>query len=246
MNYELFTNPGSREINEDRIGLAMHGDSYCFVVADGLGGHGNGEVAAQKAMDAVCGHFLEFGYSDDFFDMAYQKAQKAIIKEQEEQLAFSKMKTTLVILILHEGKAYISHVGDSRAYVFKNNKLKKRTIDHSVPQMLALSGNIKEQEIRFHPDRNRLMRVMGIKGEEPRYETEVPLKMNQVQAFLLCTDGFWEFIDEATMEKLLRQSTSAKEWIEKMETEIKGNGIGKEMDNFTAAVIFMDKRKWFW
>ena len=63
IQYETFTNKGTREINEDRYGVALHGDSYCFAVADGLGGHGNGEIAAQSAIDAVCTVFVDEGYA---------------------------------------------------------------------------------------------------------------------------------------------------------------------------------------
>lgn len=70
--YDTFTNKGTREINEDRYGVAMHEDSYCFTVADGLGGHGNGEIAAQAAVDAICTMFVDEGYSDSFFKRRFQ------------------------------------------------------------------------------------------------------------------------------------------------------------------------------
>lgn len=160
--YDTFTNKGTREINEDRCGVAMHEDSYCFTVADGLGGHGNGEIAAQAAVDAICTMFVDEGYSDSFFKKAFSAAQDAIVQQQERLQAPSRMKTTLVVLVIHKGKAVWAHVGDSRLYEFKQGKMKGRTIDHSVPQMLAISGEIEEKDIRHHLDRNRLMRVMGI------------------------------------------------------------------------------------
>ena len=168
--YDTFTNKGTREINEDRCGVAMHEDSYCFTVADGLGGHGNGEIAAQAAVDAICTMFVDEGYSDSFFKKAFSAAQDAIVQQQERLQAPSRMKTTLVVLVIHKGKAVWAHVGDSRLYEFKQGKMKGRTIDHSVPQMLAISGEIEEKDIRHHLDRNRLMRVMGIRGETPRYD----------------------------------------------------------------------------
>ena len=70
--YETFTNKGTREINEDRYGVAMYGDSYCFTIADGLGGHGNGEIAAQAAVDAICTMFVDEGYSDVFLKRHFQ------------------------------------------------------------------------------------------------------------------------------------------------------------------------------
>lgn len=246
IQYKVFTDPGSRKINEDCPGVSESRQSYCFFVADGLGGHGKGEIAAQTAMKAVCGTFSEQGYTDDFFKTAYYRAQELILAEQKTRHAFSEMKTTAVSLVLHDNKAYWAHIGDSRLYIFKHNKVKFRTIDHSVPQMLALSGDIKESEIRKHPDRNRLLRVLGVKGEQPKYELGKTIRLSGIQAFLLCTDGFWELIDEESMEKLLKSSNTPDEWIEKMRKVILENGKNTEMDNFTAIAVFCDKGGWFW
>lgn len=248
LHFQTYTNSGSREINEDRYGVAIHENGMCFVVADGLGGHGNGEVAAQLAIDAVCVEFVENGYSEEFFENAFKKAQFEILQEQQRQLAPSKMKTTVVNLVISDNKAYWAHVGDSRLYVFQNHRLKLRTLDHSVPQMLVLSKSIKEKEIRNHPDRNRLMRVMGVKGEEPRFDVGDPFKLTKNQVFLLCTDGFWELIEETEMERLLKESQTPKEWIDKMSGIVRKNGEGKEMDNYTAIAVFWNKNKsgWFW
>lgn len=90
------------------------------------------------------------------------------------------------------------------------------------------------------------MRVLGIAGEKPRYEKSQPVKLSGRQAFLLCTDGFWELIDEKTMEKYLKESASPEKWIEKMRHEIQENGMGKEMDNYTAIAVFSEKGRWFW
>ena len=79
--YETFTNKGTREINEDRYGVAMYGNSYCFTIADGLGGHGNGEIAAQAAVDAICTMFVDEGYSDVFFKKAAGAATGTIPDE---------------------------------------------------------------------------------------------------------------------------------------------------------------------
>lgn len=245
MEYTSFSNQGSREHNEDSCGVAIHGTSYCFVVADGLGGHGGGEVASKIAVDTVCSFFTEHGYSDAFFSTALNMAQKAILLEQDKAHAISQMKTTIVILVIDDGQAYWAHVGDSRIYVFKNKKYKLRTIDHSVPQMLALSGEIAEYEIRFHPDRNRLMRVMGIKGEQPRFDCGKPFKNRGFQAFLLCTDGYWELIDEREMECLLRECATVEEWVIGMNRIVQKNGAGKDMDNYTAIAVWVKKGKIF-
>jgi serine/threonine protein phosphatase PrpC len=245
--FSEYTNIGSRQQNEDNLGVACHGESYCFVVADGLGGHGGGEVASKIAVDTVCDLFVEKGWSENFFEQAFSTVQESILEEQERQHTPSRMKTTLVILVIHEDRAYYAHVGDSRLYYFKNNKVRKRTLDHSVPQMLALSGEIKESEIRHHPDRNRLIRVLGVKGESPRYEVGDPIKISGNQSFLLCTDGYWELIEEKQMENHLVRACDVSDWIKKMNQDIDNNGKGTDMDNYTCvAVLSHTKRLFNW
>lgn len=238
IQYAVFTDNGSREINEDRYGVAMHGDSYCFAVADGLGGHGNGEIAAQAAVDAVCTTFVDEGFSDSFFKTAFFAAQDAILHQQEILRAPSRMKTTLVVLVLHEGKAMWAHVGDTRLYSFKQGKMRGHTIDHSVPQMLAVSGEIEEKDIRHHPDRNRLMRVMGIRSEEPRFDASPAMRLHGDNAYLLCTDGFWELIEDADMMRLHREALSPETWLSEMSELIRKNGEGSDMDNYTAIGVY--------
>lgn len=242
MQFATYTNHGTREVNEDSFGTAASGASYCFVVADGLGGHGGGDVASRCAVETVCRRFVSDGFSDHFFEDAFRAAQDAIIAKQEQTEKTAQMKTTLVIAVLHEGKTYYAHVGDSRMYLFRNGRYKLRSIDHSVPQMLVLSRQIREAEIRHHPDRNKLMRVMGVRGETPKYEEGQTIKNSGAQALLLCTDGFWELIDEKAMAETLRRSNSPDMWLEHMSGIIRDNGKESEMDNFTAIAVF-DKTK---
>jgi serine/threonine protein phosphatase PrpC len=116
--------------------------------------------------------------------------------------------------------------------------VKLRTLDHSVPQMLVFAREIKEKQIRNHPDRNRLLRVMGIEWEKPMYELAEQTQLEKYQAFLLCSDGFWELIDEKQMCKLLKNSSTVEEWMQAMVEVIKQNGIGKNMDNYTAIALW--------
>lgn len=245
MKYSVFTDNGTRAVNEDSLGTAMYGKSSCFVIADGLGGHGGGDVASQTAVETVCTIFAEYGYSEHFFSDAFQTAQAAILQKQKDSHSSTQMKTTMVVLVIHEGKSYFAHVGDSRMYLFTRKKQKLRTQDHSVPQMLALAGTIKEEEIRHHPDRNRLMRVMGVKGEDCRFEVGMPHKNSGFQAYLLCTDGFWELIEEKKMIEELKSSKTPDEWVKRMVETVRKNGLGTEMDNFTAIGVFEETKGLF-
>ena len=150
-----------------------------------------------------------------------------------------EMKTTTTLLVVEGNRIRWGHIGDSRLYVFKKGKYKKRTMDHSVPQMLVLAHEIKEKEIRNHPDRNKLLRVMGIEWGYSKYDISAEEKRKEGYSFLLCSDGFWELIDEKQMSATLKESENATEWIEKMSVIVKKSGEGKNMDNFSAIALIL-------
>ncbi len=238
MKYAVFTDKGDREINEDSVGYVEKGNNFCFVLCDGLGGHGMGDVASDLVKDVFCNCFSKTDDMVNFLGETFGAAQQILMAEQKKHRASRKMKTTVVALTTDGKSAYIGHIGDSRLYVFKNNKVKTRTLDHSIPQMLVLSREIKESEIRNHPDRNIVLRVMGIEWEEPMYELAVPLPLKKCQAFLLCSDGFWELIEESKMCELLKKSASPNEWLTQMAEIVKQNGKGRNMDNYSAIAVW--------
>lgn len=240
LKYATFTDKGGRPVNEDSIGAFQKGDNSCFILCDGLGGHGMGDEASAL----VVGVFESmFNNSDDmvnFVGQSFVAGQQILMQEQIDKHAKHRMKTTGVAVVTDDTNAYIGHVGDSRAYVFKKNKVKCRTIDHSVPQMLALSHDIKESEIRNHPDRSLLLKVIGVEWEEPQYELMAPIPLKKCQAFLLCSDGFWELIEEKEMCSLLKGSNTVEEWLQSMVEVVKANGVGKNMDNFSAIAVWVE------
>jgi serine/threonine protein phosphatase PrpC len=238
VDYAQITKPGSRDYNEDSAVVLENDRGSLFVVADGLGGHGRGEVASALVTDTFKKHF-ENDIADvtAFISETMLAAQANLLKEQKTKSASFEMKTTCVALLITNGTCQMGHVGDTRAYVFQNNKIKTRTLDHSVPQMLVMSGEIKEKHIRNHPDRNRLLRVMGIDWDSPRYDLSEDIPLSECQAFLLCTDGFWELCDEKKMCAFLKKSGNASEWLRLMTEEVEKNGQGIDMDNFTAITV---------
>lgn len=241
MRYHTITNQGGRPVNEDSIGVTEYGDLACFVVADGLGGHGKGEVASRLAVQAFDGVFSapEEKPLTELLSDAFLRAQEDILREQRNVGAASQMKTTAVALAIQNGKAVWGHIGDSRLYVFTKHRVKVRTLDHSVPQMLVLSGEIREKKIRQHPDRNRLLRVLGVAGDPPRFELSEPRPLDQIQAFLLCSDGFWELVTEREMGKLLRRFRTPEEWLDQMKAIVEKRGRGTDMDNYSAIAVIL-------
>lgn len=196
MTYSVFTDKGNRNVNEDSIGVFARGDSSCFILCDGLGGHGMGDAASKLVVNVFQNRFDTVGITPEFTKESFVIAQDLLLMEQKRLNVGKKMKTTGVSVSLDEKKIYVGHVGDSRAYIFTKNKVRCRTIDHSIPQMLVLSGEIKESEIRNHPDRSSLLRVIGVEWDKPMCDIMKPIGRKKAQAILLCSDGFWELIEE--------------------------------------------------
>ena len=236
LTYSTFTDPGSRKVNEDSIGVCNNEENNCFILCDGLGGHGMGDVASLLVVDVFKSQFEKCHDCSEFLGSTFLAAQDVLMAKQSELHAERKMKTTAVSVVTDNKNAYIGHVGDSRLYIFSRNKVKRRTLDHSIPQMLVLSKDIKDSEIRNHPDRNVLLRVLGIDWEEPMYELIKPIPLKKCQAFLLCSDGFWELIEENEMCELLKKAKTVNEWLDNMVDVVRTNG---NMDNFSAIAVWL-------
>lgn len=242
ITFSLFTDKGDHEPNEDTIGMMEKDGAYCFVLADGLGGHGNGDQASQLVAGCAADIFLEEGESPGFLGRAFYEGQRQLLQEQRRSDGVAGMKTTMVLLTVGGSEIRWGHIGDSRLYYFKRNRLKKRTLDHSVPQMLANARQIRESEIRHHPDRSHLMHVMGAAWEGQPFELAdpIPVKCWGRQAFLLCSDGFWELIEEAQMERLLKGARTVQEWMDGMAGAVMQNGAELEKDNLSAIAIWVE------
>lgn len=242
MRFSMLSKEGSRSHNEDNIGMYQDQDSSCFVLADGLGGHGKGELASETAVKAAVEILAGTDGEEELsslIERSFLTAQEEIIRIQEADRTASDMKTTMVLLEMEGNRAVWGHIGDSRLYYFRKNRLIGRTLDHSVPQLLVRTGEIKEKQIRHHPDRNRLLRVLGASEERPRFETGDEVQTVPGDAFLLCSDGFWELIEEKKMISCMKKSGGPEEWLERMEQIVLKNGAGLEMDNYSAIAVWI-------
>lgn len=223
-----YSDIGTREKNEDSFSYIEKGNNAIFVVADGLGGHENGEIASSVCVKCIVDDFI----NNDNFELleAINKANNVILKKQQE--LHQSMKTTVAVIVLDEDSITIGHIGDTRAYAIKENAILYQSMDHSVAQTAVLVGEITLEEIREHCDRNQLTQVLGIKSN---LKVEIKkLKRKEIDSLLLCTDGFWEYVTEDMIINCKR--LNVEQWLNNMKSKIPCEGH-KDIDNNTAMVI---------
>lgn len=240
ITYAVMSKKGGRAVNEDSVGVKENRKGFYFVAADGLGGHGQGEVASQLAVKTILSVAdLSDASGREWMETAICEAHKQILEEQKRQGLLNEMKTTVTVLHISGERAQWAYAGDSRIYQFKKGKLLGRTMDHSVPQMLVNQGVIKEKDIRGHEDRNRLIRVIGNQEDKPKFDVSDHISAVPDTSFLLCSDGFWELIEEKEMCRLLKASKTPEAWIQAMEEVVLSNGKNSNMDNYSAVAVFV-------
>ena len=225
---------GTRKVNEDSVLVLNDDDRHLFVVADGLGGHGMGDVASDVLVSSFNKSFCEWsgGKNVHFLRDAFDKAQEAVLLAQKSCAVRGQMKTTAVVLSISGNRCAWGHVGDSRLYRFRKQRFIERTLDHSVTQMLALAKEIKEEDIATHPDRSILLCAVGDKWTKPRYEISKEVTITAGDAFFLCSDGVWE---NAVVIRDITQP--AKLWLGSVMQAIEAAPADKDIDNYTAIAV---------
>ncbi len=236
---------GGREYNQDYLDLLVEPDGACLVVCDGLGSYYGSEVASRICASKVIESFAQVKKADrtrivkpEFSQGFIQTAHNCVIDEKENNPKIRSSCTTVACVVTDFESTVISHIGDTRVYFFKNNKLHFQTKDHSLSQISVEMGKIPLRDIRSDKDQNKLTRVLGsdyyIPPDCDIYNT--PLAPND--AFILCTDGFWEYVYEEEMEEDLASSATPEEALSKMERRLLSR-VTKFNDNYSAIVAMV-------
>jgi len=197
-----------RSSNQDAMGIFERPDgSRLMVVADGMGGHQGGEIASQLALEAIAEHFsASHGPPTQVLREAFVHANARIRARAQQEPHLMGMGTTGVALWLGgDGRIWVAHVGDSRAYRFRYGSLEVLTADHSVVGEMLRRGLLSQAEADIHPRRNELMRSIG-----SLEQVEVDLAEVGAEAgdqFLLCSDGLCGVIDDSEIGAVLLRET---------------------------------------
>ncbi|MCC6870466.1 MAG: serine/threonine-protein phosphatase [Burkholderiales bacterium] len=231
--------PGGRERNEDAYGFWTGSGCCLAVVSDGAGGHAAGDVASRLAVRVVLQSLQEAAScSAGALDAALHAAHRALLAQQAARDELATMRATATVLAIDTAHdtAVWAHVGDTRLYCLRAGSIVAQTKDHSVVQQLVDAGYLPPSALRQSLARGKLFAALGHESALPVsvHETSFPLRVGD--AFLLCTDGFWEYVDETAMVDTLARSASPAAWLDAMVADVVRCG-GREQDNYSALAV---------
>lgn len=198
---------GDRREQQDRLGLFSHPrrkGTVCALVADGMGGHTGGALAAEQVLHSARGNFERYSPSMEAPEALLVEAfsEAHLLIRSGRVLNEKDPHSTGVALILEPGSAAWAWCGDSRLFHFRGATAKTRTRDHSYVEELLRQGKINPQEAAVHPNRNVLITSLG--GDEaPRIETTVCTDFAAGDSFLLCSDGLWGYFEDAELARIV-------------------------------------------
>ena len=237
-DYYEFSNSGGRDYNEDSVGAKLCAGGGIFLVADGLGGLSSGEVASGMVRD-----WLIEKFDDSITDVpAWINENVKAVNDQIlaiEQQQNKKMKSTLVMLTVLNNNMVFAHAGDSRLYYIHNNELVYYTEDHSVAFKKFKAGEIGRDQIGQDEDQSSLLRSIG--GDD-HYEPTIfpyPEQISSGDAFMLCSDGAWEYLKDLEVLVDKQKSSSAKEWAQRLLLRIMDRVDGKN-DNLSIVTLIVE------
>jgi serine/threonine protein phosphatase PrpC len=222
-----------RERNED----GFLTQEPLFAVADGMGGHRGGAVASEVALEMLSqmdgDSMAGSGAAEGLADMVGQ-ANDAVLERASGEPRLTGMGTTLTAVVVQPGRIHLAHVGDSRAYLFRDGSLRQLTEDHSLVQRMVKEGKLSPEEAEVHPHRSVLTRALGVEpGLEVDRET---LEVREGDRLLLCSDGLTTMVDEEDIQRIVAENEDPQRAADALVAAANEAG---GVDNITALVLFV-------
>ena len=241
MRFTIFqeSRKGSRKVNQDRIAYTYGRDTLMLCVADGMGGHAGGEIAAQIAVRLFIERFQQEAKPIlrnplKFLQDTMLRAHAALGSYANQFSMLETPRTTCVVVVVQANHAYWAHVGDSRFYLFRQGSLIGSTKDHSKVQYLVDQGIIQADEVSEHPDRNKIFSCLGgLVDPVIDLSRRTPLRNGDI--LMLCTDGLWSVMSQSEVATYLTSTPILKTGPQMMrESEKRG---GPDGDNLSTIIV---------
>ncbi|MDO4562864.1 MAG: Stp1/IreP family PP2C-type Ser/Thr phosphatase [Clostridia bacterium] len=230
----------TRVLNEDSFLVGNEDKPKIFILADGMGGHNAGEIASKMMADTAMDFLRE--NSDDASEgirsygrllaASIAHANTVLFSAQAEKAELCGMGTTSDICAVWDEEFCVAHVGDSRVYILKGEKIKQITKDHSVVEMMVDNGTITQQEAKTHPQRNIITRAVGT---SERIKTDIShQKWSEGDVIIMCSDGLTNMLSDAAIADIVRSAPTLGEAAANLVREANSAG---GFDNITVILI---------
>ncbi len=234
---------GDREVNQDRHGVLLGDTEVMLTVCDGMGGHEDGEIAAQTAVETFMSGFKEHkpdldaapAFLKDVIEVAHRAVVRAGIRKPVDQ----RPRTTATLAIISDGTAIWAHVGDSRVYHLRGQGVFHRTRDHSAVEGLYQRGAITEAQMLTHPMRNFVEECLGGEADLPRIDIATPESLEPGDVLLMCSDGFWAPLDMDAVATRLAEAEDLQDELEALAKEAAA-AAKPHSDNVTAVAFRLE------
>ena len=228
---------GGREKNEDRMGYCYTRDAGLFALADGMGGHPEGEVASQLALQTLAAMFqreCKPTLADPlrFLQDAIMAGHHQLLRYATQKGLVDTPRTTIVACLLQGNAAYWAHCGDSRLYLVRGDKLVARTRDHSYSELQQTMSQVVPMGDKFN--RNVLFTCLGSPGK-PVVDTVGPLLMQKADRLLLCSDGLWGTVEDSVIVEQLSKNVISDAVPELVEQALRNGGA--KSDNVSVLAV---------
>jgi len=233
---------GGRKSNQDRMGYSFTRDALLLVLADGMGGHIQGDVAATIAVQTIATLFQQNAHPyikkpERFLEESFFAAHHEIHRYRAANNLPETPRTTIVACLIQHNNAFWAHCGDSRLYWMRNGQILSRTRDHSRIETLIAQGKVAASERSTHPERNRLFNCLGAMNK-PIVEISRRASLQPGDVILLCSDGLWSVLPDPLLTQTLYSNTIVRAVPELVSS---ANEIaGKTGDNVTALAMMWE------
>lgn len=223
---------GGRVVNEDSVAVSYNGEKLFLAIADGLGGHGGGDIASKIAAETIDEENRKITHTNT-------RRIKEVFREINDKLLIQQtndlqMKTTLAWVICERKRIITANIGDTRIYIFSGDKILKITADHSIAYAESDKDDDLFDKIRKHPKRHILYAALGVPNVQMPDICRQKIKCER--SILICSDGFWEYVNEREMCEKLKTTDTSHDWLEAM-LKLHSEKIDIYNDNYSAICL---------
>lgn len=232
---------GDRAHNEDDLRHGSAGSFWYAVLSDGAGGHQGGAIASDMVVRlTTLGLQSAPQASPEFLTQLVCETHAALGSQQVGRKGHDRMHATLVTLWIdtRREQALWTHVGDSRLYWLRHGQVREMTADDSVVQRMVHAGYLSRSEARAHPRKNQLLSAMGMADAVEPNTVETAMPIADGDAFLLCTDGWWDHFEPHDIETAFAAARSPRHWLDLMAEDIV-RARAKNQDNYSAIAVWI-------